>query len=81
MKRLTCAVCNREFLTDAFNGRYCSIECRYDARCAQYGWGKKCCKFNDYVNCGVHGCEKCGWNPEVEQKRKEAIYAGYENQD
>lgn len=79
--RKTCDICNREFWTDAFTGRYCSIECRYEARCAQYGWGKRYCKFNEHVNCAVQECDKCGWNPEVEQKRKEAIYERFTNQD
>lgn len=29
------------------------------------------CKFNGNIDCVWHvKCEKCGWNPEVEEKRK-----------
>ena len=79
--RITCPVCKKVATIDSNCGIYCSAECREAARSAKYGWGEIRCKFNDYVNCGVHQCDNCGWNPEVEQKRKEAIYARYENQD
>ena len=82
MMEVKCLVCHKRAMNNGNNGRYCSVECREAARRASYGWGDIRCQFNDYVNCGVQECEKCGWNPEVEQKRKEAIYAKYtENQD
>lgn len=32
------------------------------------------CVFNRRIDCSAHDkCENCGWNPVVEQKRKEAI--------
>lgn len=33
------------------------------------------CDFNDYVECERKKCSECGWNPEVAQKRLEAIIA------
>ena len=79
--RITCPVCGKRATIDSNCGIYCSPECRNAARSAKYGWGEIRCKFNDYVNCGVQECEKCGWNPEVEQKRKGAIYERFTNQD
>ena len=79
--RITCHVCGKSAIVDGNNGRYCSVACRKAAKSASYGWGEIRCKFNDYVNCGVHECDKCGWNPEVEQKRKEAIYERFTNQN
>lgn len=31
---------------------------------------KHCC-FNEMVDCSVHKCGKCGWNPEIVAKRVE----------
>jgi hypothetical protein len=31
------------------------------------------CKYNDEVNCDTMNCENCGWNPEVERRRKESL--------
>lgn len=31
------------------------------------------CKYNPEVNCECKQCQKCGWNPEVEQQRKKEI--------
>ena len=36
-------------------------------------WKETPCIHNDGVVCDVHNCETCGWNPDVEKKRKEAI--------
>ena len=35
----------------------------------------KFCPYNVYINCPEQGrkCDKCGWNPEVEAKRKKAV--------
>ena len=34
------------------------------------------CMFNDALICKNHKCGSCGWNPRVEQKRKEAMAYG-----
>ena len=34
------------------------------------------CIHNISVRCFEHKCSKCGWNPKVEQKRKEALGCG-----
>ena len=34
------------------------------------------CIYNTEVRCSVHMCGTCGWNPKVEQKRKEALGCG-----
>ena len=31
------------------------------------------CKFNIGVQCFVENCDKCGFNPQVEKKRKEKL--------
>lgn len=32
------------------------------------------CKYKLYIDCiGVQNCKKCGWNPEVEEKRKKKL--------
>ena len=57
-------------------GRFCSKKC-----CQQYSNRHKAsklnknmlCLYNDYVVCGVHNCQSCGWNPTVETERKEAL--------
>ena len=30
--------------------------------------------FNEGVNCEKQECSNCGWNPDVAQRRKEALY-------
>ena len=38
------------------------------------------CKFNHGVECSVQGpCEHCGWNPEEEQRRNDALVNAVEN--
>lgn len=37
-------------------------------------WG---CAYNNGVVCGYNLCADCGWNPEVEAKRKAALRAIY----
>ena len=34
------------------------------------------CIYNIAVSCRHHKCSTCGWNPKVEQKRKEALGYG-----
>lgn len=35
----------------------------------------KLCPYNVYITCPADGrkCDKCGWNPKVEEKRKKAV--------
>lgn len=34
------------------------------------------CIYNRQIRCDLHKCGVCGWNPKVEQKRKEALGYG-----
>lgn len=40
-----------------------------------YSNGRDNCVFNRFIICVDHSnCENCGWNPEVEVKRKEWLF-------
>ena len=34
------------------------------------------CKYNKMVGCDVQNCARCGWNPEVEEKRRRETRLG-----
>lgn len=76
MREFNCVVCGKKTIdkTTLGNGKCCSKECRLVYARAKLGHGDIPCKFNEGVLCGVQQCENCGWNPEVEARRKEAIY-------
>ena len=80
MKEITCPVCNKKVIAGG-NSRFCSRDCWYSANYGKFGWGEISCKFNGGVNCGIEECEKCGWNPEVEQRRKEALRKRYADEN
>ena len=64
-----CANCGKPSIDRSINGcaKYCSKECMY----LHHKGGV--CKFNRGVNCDGGNCNNCGWNPEVEKKRKECL--------
>lgn len=31
------------------------------------------CKYNVHIECERQVCNKCGWNPDVEEKRKQKV--------
>ena len=40
------------------------------------------CVYRDYILCSQHNaCARCGWNPDVEAKRKEKLNAVEEEED
>jgi hypothetical protein len=58
--------------------KYCSEKCRNIKRRIERGEGLGTgmrCKNNQGVVCEIQRCENCGWNPVVEKRRKEALYA------
>ena len=80
MKEFTCAVCGTKGTYDYRCGkprRYCSKRCEgIYRRSENYGGGRSeiSCKYNEGVACEIQECEKCGWNPVVEERRKVALY-------
>ena len=39
------------------------------------------CKFNKAIDCTEQKCEKCGWNPEVTEKRIEKLVNKFESKE
>lgn len=78
MREYVCARCGKIVASTCYR-RFCSKECSEAYRKNLYGWGTNSgepCLYNQGVNCGIHQCESCGWNPEVEARRKEAFAIG-----
>lgn len=81
MREFNCVVCGKIAYTRCSNGRgkFCSKKCANAYARKARGIGKEVelqCMFNDRVQCGERNCQNCGWNPKVEQKRKEAFVYG-----
>lgn len=77
MKEFVCLYCGKKAISKARGGKvqkYCSNECRLFAAKRREGWCGDACPHNVGVLCADHQCDKCGWNPEVEKKRKESLY-------
>lgn len=77
MKEFVCLYCGKKAVSTVRGGKkqkYCSKECRDLARKRQDGWCGDVCPHNVGVLCAYQECDKCGWNPEVEKKRKEMLY-------
>ena len=59
---------------------YCSPQCSFHQYRRNHGIGvgikTPSCAYNKEVQCAVPKCGTCGWNPKVEQKRKEALGYG-----
>ena len=73
-----CAFCNKVFESRRDNHIFCSDRCA----AAHQRQRKKPiidlpkerqCVFNPGVLCEDNKCQNCGWNPAVEEKRKEAL--------
>ena len=81
-KEITCAICGKKTTDRSTNHTrlYCSPHCNRQALFIRRGMGPKMpafsCIHNKYIECQIHKCSTCGWNPEVEQKRKEAFAYG-----
>lgn len=78
MKEFTCIVCGEKGIdrSGCGNRKFCSKECKnlYWGRMRNGGYkGFQSCKYNDGVSCISYKCKNCGWNPDVMQKRLEAL--------
>ena len=80
----TCVYCGTVF-PGRKNAKYCNVDCyrRKQAeevaakpRLSQQTLQMDSCQFNEGVSCfPVGDCDKCGWNPDVAQKRFDRILA------
>ena len=81
-QEIKCVVCGKKITDRSTNHSrmYCSLSCNYLAFRTRHGMAKPpaySCIHNKYVECKTHNsCGTCGWNPEVEQRRKEAFAYG-----
>lgn len=71
----TCLYCGKSGETSWVNKRYCDSVCRarYRENVRQPHAVYIPCQYNAGVDCSGGNCFKCGWNPEVEQKRREKM--------
>lgn len=73
----TCIVCGAKGLDTSSTGcrKFCSRDCAAAHWRRTHGAGKTSpgCLFNDGVACDNHKCINCGWHPNVERRRKEAM--------
>ena len=80
----TCLACGKEFWARRKDAKYCNMYCSNGRKRIQQLKLTKAeieavvfqCPHNDAVRCSMSRCGVCGWNPSVEQKRKEALYEG-----
>ena len=71
MKEFTCIVCGKKGFDSSLtkNKKYCSRACFDKSRRMK----EIPCEYNEGVFCITRNCDTCGWNPEVEKKRKERL--------
>lgn len=71
----TCLFCGKSGETNRREQKYCGTACRQryrrNVRRPQLEFTP--CPYNAGVDCRGDNCFKCGWNPEVEQKRREKM--------
>lgn len=74
MKEFTCIVCGARGFDRSLseNKMYCSKKCRNKHSASLLTQ----CKYNDAILCERQKCRSCGWNPEVEKRRKEKLGNG-----
>lgn len=77
-----CPACGKK-IPDGSKATYCSKKCVmavfYQRHNPRKVLADEClCYYNSEVLCSNRECENCGWNPIVEQQRKEALYEEYE---
>ena len=81
-REFSCIVCGRKIIDRTTNHtkKYCSPDCASHGYLMRHGLlakeNTRPCMHNKQVVCEVHKCSTCGWNPEVEQRRKEAFAYG-----
>ena len=86
-----CPVCGKDYVTEKKNQVCCCRKCsnkiksrrihNYDASLVwervpsdQSLWQ---CPYRECVACKTRDCDKCGWNPVVEKRRKAALLKRY----
>ena len=77
-KYIICYNCGEVSIDRSRNarGKFCSKKCyqEYSNKLRGAALDEKMrCIYNSYVVCVEHNCQSCGWNPEVETKRKAAL--------
>ena len=81
-REFTCVVCGAKAIdrSPAQKRIVCSDQCGQVRFRRNHGVGvgmkTPSCVHNKEIACQIHKCSTCGWNPEVEQKRKEALAYG-----
>ena len=81
-REFTCAVCGNIAIDRSLTKtkKYCSEKCAVLSYRMSKGFVPSelanPCAYNKEVRCAVKKCSTCGWNPKVEQKRKEAFAYG-----
>lgn len=75
MRTYSCLWCGAICTTNRGNQKYCSTHCSqlYRDKLRHPPVAFVQCKFNHAVECSHGDCDRCGWNPEVEKKRKERL--------
>jgi hypothetical protein len=81
-RETACIICGRKIIDKSTTQTrmYCSEACNYRAFRERHGLIAKLnspsCTYNIHVQCDMQKCSTCGWNPKVEQRRKEALGCG-----
>lgn len=81
-KEITCLCCGAKAIDMSRTGtkKFCSEQCAQLHFRRSRGVGVKTvsppCIHNIGVLCAEHKCGRCGWNPKVELRRKEALGYG-----
>jgi hypothetical protein len=81
-RETTCVYCGAKITDRSTNHarKFCSDYCAQAQFRRDHGIGvmikTPSCIHNIHIRCEDHRCGRCGWNPEVEQKRKEAFAYG-----
>ena len=81
-REFNCVVCGAKAIdrSPAQKRMYCSEQCAFHKFRRNHGIGvgikTPSCIYNKEVHCEIHKCGTCGWNPKVEQRRKEALSYG-----
>ena len=79
IQETNCVICGKKITDRSTNHarKYCSESCSYQGWRIRNGLQAKkpafLCVHNNYVECQIHNCRTCGWNPEVAQKRLDAF--------
>lgn len=82
VREMTCVRCGAKIIDRStnHNRKFCSEYCAQAQYRINHGAGVRImtpsCTYNSHVRCFEHKCGSCGWNPKVEQRRKEALAYG-----